>query len=100
MVDQAKASETAPPKIRSTNTAQRKKEIKTATPIIESQKERPRMPDPSNGQNPQAKERRQTAQEKLDSYYADKDLAWWIELARDFKRATKVPLPDENEVDI
>jgi hypothetical protein len=39
----------------------------------------------------------QTAQEKLDSYYADKDLAWWIELARDFKRATKIPLPDESE---
>jgi hypothetical protein len=39
----------------------------------------------------------QTAQEKLDSYYADKDLAWWIELARDFKLATKTPLPDESE---
>jgi hypothetical protein len=39
----------------------------------------------------------QTAQERLDSYYADKDLAWWIELARDFKRATKVPLPEETE---
>jgi hypothetical protein len=38
---------------------------------------------------------KQTAQEKLDSYYADKDLAWWIELARDFKRATKLPLPEE-----
>lgn len=40
---------------------------------------------------------KQTVQEKLDSYYADKDLAWWIELARDFKRATKIPLPDESE---
>jgi len=39
----------------------------------------------------------QTAQEMLDSYYADKDLVWWIELARDFKRAMKVPLPDETE---
>jgi hypothetical protein len=40
---------------------------------------------------------KQTAQEKLDSYYADKDLAWWIELARDFNRATKIPLLDESE---
>ena len=37
------------------------------------------------------------AQQKFDSDYADKDLAWWIELARDFRRATKVPLPDDDE---
>ena len=48
-----------------------------------------------NQMNTQAEKR--TVQEKLDSYYADKDLAWWIELARDFKRATKVPLPEETE---
>jgi hypothetical protein len=43
---------------------------------------------------------KQTAQEKLDSYYADKDLAWWIEFARDFKRATKIPLPEETDIDL
>ncbi|KAL2074369.1 hypothetical protein VTL71DRAFT_8147 [Oculimacula yallundae] len=31
------------------------------------------------------------------SYYADKDLAWWLQLARDFKSARQVPLPDEDE---
>lgn len=51
-----------------------------------------------NQMNTQAEKR--TVQEKLDSYYADKDLAWWIELARDFKRATKVPLPEETEASL
>jgi len=55
------------------------------------------MPDTSNAPSFQVLGRLPTAQEKLDSYYADKDLAWWIELAREFKHATKVPLPDENE---
>ena len=32
------------------------------------------------------------------SYYADKDLAWWLQLARDFKSARQIPLPcDEGE---
>lgn len=38
-----------------------------------------------------------TPQQKLNSYYADKNLAWWLELARDFKRARNVPLPDDEE---
>jgi hypothetical protein len=61
-------------------------------PKLGSNAESKEMP---NQINTQAEKR--TVQEKLDSYYADKDLAWWIELARDFKRATKVPLPEETE---
>ncbi|CZT03662.1 uncharacterized protein RAG0_10362 [Rhynchosporium agropyri] len=34
------------------------------------------------------------------SYYADKDLAWWLQLARDFKNARQVPLPDEEGEDL
>ncbi len=30
-------------------------------------------------------------------YYADKDLSWWLQLARDFKSARKVPLPDAED---
>lgn len=32
----------------------------------------------------------------VQSYYADKDLAWWLQLARDFKSARQVPLPLED----
>jgi hypothetical protein len=35
-----------------------------------------------------------------NSYYADKDLSWWLQLARDFKRARLVPLPDERDDDL
>ncbi len=36
----------------------------------------------------------------VQSYYADKDLAWWLQLARDFKSARQVPLPTEDEDDL
>lgn len=62
------------------------------TPKLETRTENKDIPKERKTQG-----QKQTAQEKLDSYYADKDLAWWIELARDFKRATKIPLPDEAE---
>ncbi len=64
---------------------------------MDAPKTEPRTEIKDISTEPKNQGQKQTAQEKLDSYYADKDLAWWIELARDFKRATKIPLPDESE---
>jgi hypothetical protein len=32
-----------------------------------------------------------------NSYYADKDLSWWLQLARDFKQAKLIPLADDRD---
>jgi hypothetical protein len=32
-----------------------------------------------------------------NSYYADKDLPWWLQLARDFKQANLIPLPEDRD---
>lgn len=87
MVEQATSYNTSlsKPRPQSTHSEMNTPKVQQATETKSMSKER----------NTQG--RQQTAQEKLDSYYADKDLAWWIELARDFKRATKVPLPEETE---
>ena len=37
---------------------------------------------------------------RVQSYYADKDLAWWLQLARDFKSARQLPLPTEEGDDL
>jgi hypothetical protein len=36
----------------------------------------------------------------VQSYYADKGLAWWLQLARDFKSAKQLPLPSEEGEDL
>lgn len=36
-------------------------------------------------------------QTTLSNYYANKDLSWWLNLARTFKEARNVPLPDDKE---
>jgi hypothetical protein len=75
------------------NTPQHNRQLDLNNPKLESRAESKEvLPDQMNSQA-----QKQTAQERLDSYYADKDLAWWIELARDFKRATRVPLPEETQ---
>ena len=35
-----------------------------------------------------------------NSYYADKDLSWWLQLARDFKQSKLIPLPDDRDDDL
>jgi hypothetical protein len=35
-----------------------------------------------------------------NSYYADKGLSWWLQLARDFKQAKLIPLPDDRDDDL
>lgn len=35
-----------------------------------------------------------------NSYYADKDLSWWLQLARDFKKAKLIPLPNDRDDDL
>jgi hypothetical protein len=83
---------TSASKNRPANVTQHNQQVEMDNPKLGFNAESKEMP---NQMDAQAEKR--TVQEKLDSYYADKDLAWWIELARDFKRATKVPLPEETE---
>jgi hypothetical protein len=35
-----------------------------------------------------------------NSYYDDKDLSWWLQLARDFKQAKLITLPDDRDDDL
>jgi hypothetical protein len=35
-----------------------------------------------------------------NSYYADKGLSYWLQLARDFNRAKLAPLPDKRDDDL
>ncbi|KAK0124550.1 hypothetical protein ONS95_009498 [Cadophora gregata] len=50
--------------------------------------------------NEDKKESNDTYANVMQSYYADKDLTWWLELAGDFKSARQVPLPCEEEGDL
>jgi len=34
------------------------------------------------------------------NYFADKDLSWWLQLARTFKTAVKVPLPEDSDAEL
>ena len=92
---QVTTANTSPPKPRTANTTQNNQQLDMDTPEIEHKPERKDL-----SKKPSPEEGKKTVQEKLDSYYADKDLGWWIELARDFKNATKVPLPEETDIDL
>jgi hypothetical protein len=86
---------TSPSKNEHASTTRVSQQVEMNPPKFEHKTGGGDMPKETNTQG-----EKQTAQEKLDSYYAGKDLAWWIELARDFKRATKIPLPEETDIDL